>query len=420
MAGISLAVSVTGDVACRDRWLEPFSSSSIWNTAIGAEAHFEPANLFSRAGYNNPFPSSFHNDQDFIVRTLQDDPYTDWYNQGDWDNEDHCKAQTKPGGGKPCSDKSTLCDGCVSRIRLPHSWTSASDCDGEAKPDGSNCRSKPNQKNNNAMAILLPDNVTLLQLQPAYRCGFDTPLFARWGNATDGAPQRFPNVTSIMGEGLFGAHGGSGLSSIGGSIRLGELLPHTGPIKHALKIEINNFWYYGLKRLNPSTAFNGGRTQYVWPATGSNSGCCNGKYNGSNPYVAPGALLALTASDADEVNTTTVIGTKIKDAMRDYGAYLVDGAGPVGNGPPDGSNRAAICMDALVNAEMREHFGYAMTYPDGVSAANPPDKGGALYLDLLLIFRRLSAVINNGPQSIGGGGKPRVPTKPPICEYTGH
>lgn len=366
------------DDACRDRWLEPFSSSSIWNTAIGSDAKFEPAHLYSRAGYDDPFPGSFHNDQDFIIRVGHDDPLSEWINQGDWDNEDHCKAQRKPASGTPCSDESALADGCVSQVRLPHAWTSACDCDGAARSDASNCRSKPNHKNNNAMAILLPDNETLLQLQPAYRCGFGTPLFGRWGNGTDGAPQRFPNVTSILKEGLcvppichvhpdacrlcrlcrlrspdryaprrYGAHGGSGLSSIGGSIRLGELLPHTGPIAHALKIEINNFWYYGRSRLNPVTDFNGGRTQYVWPATGSNSGCCNGRYNGSLPHVAPGALLALTAADAERVNTSTAVGAKIKRAMRDYGAYLVDGAGPVAHGPPHGARMPAPAISRM-------------------------------------------------------------------------
>lgn len=53
--------------------------------------------------------------------------------------------------------------------------------------------------NNNAMALLMPDNETLVQMQPVYRCGFGAPLLARWGNATDGCPQRFPNVTSIFG-----------------------------------------------------------------------------------------------------------------------------------------------------------------------------------------------------------------------------
>ena len=69
----------------------------------------------------------------------------------------------------------------------------------------------------------------------------------------------FDNRTSIFGDGIGGAHGGSGLSSIGGSIRLGELLPGAPPIPHALKIELGNWWYYGGSQLNPNTADNGGR-----------------------------------------------------------------------------------------------------------------------------------------------------------------
>ena len=33
----------------------------------------------------------------------------------------------------------------------------------------------------------------LLLMQPAFRCEFGAPLFARWGNSTDGGPQNFPN-----------------------------------------------------------------------------------------------------------------------------------------------------------------------------------------------------------------------------------
>jgi len=52
------------------------------------------------------------------------------------------------------------------------------------------------------MALLLDDNATLVQMQPAYRCSpHPAPLLARWGNLTDGAPQRFDNVTSIFGDG---------------------------------------------------------------------------------------------------------------------------------------------------------------------------------------------------------------------------
>ena len=273
------------------------------------------------------------------------------------------------------------------------------------------------------MALLLADNVSLVQMQPVYRCGFyPAPLLARWGNATDGGPQRFPNVTSIFGDGTYGAHGGSGLSSVGGSVRLGELLPGSPPIAHALKIELANWWYYGGAQLNPKTPANGGRDQYVWPATGSNQGFCHfcpgGTYNGTNRYVAPGALLAIPADLARDVKTTTVVGGKIKQALVDYGAYIVDGTG---HGPGGAKNRnsAAICMDALVNAEMRKHFGFSMAYPHGVAAPGVDPSAtraqDALYADLLAAFRALHAVSNNGPRSVGGGGTPRVPRKGPIC-----
>ena len=413
---------------CRDRYLEPFTADSIWNTAIGSGAVFKPAHLFETGDYRG-VPGNFHNDQDFILRVTSDDPLTDWYNQGDWSADDHCAIQNHSRTGVPCSGAddalSRHLDGCVSRIRLPREWTSASDCEGgPAKSDGSNCRSANNQSNNNAMAILLEDNVTLVQMQPAYRCGYyPSPLLARWGNTTDGGPQRFSNVTSILGDGVGGAHGGSGLSSIGGSIRLGELTPDAPPIAHALKIELANWWYYGASQLNPSTGDNGGRTQYVWPATGSNGGWDNntntssGGYLGVNRYVAPGALLAIESeAAAAAVKTTTVVGGKIKAAMVDYGAYVVDGSG---KGPGKNKNLVAICMDAAVNAEMRSQYGFSMAYPRGV--ASPDVAGNAtkaeheLYADLLAIFRALQVVSNNAPGRIGGGETPRRPRKGPIC-----
>lgn len=330
---LATATSAAAAPPCRDRFLEPFSADSIWNTAIGSKAKFHPANLFVKGDYRG-LPGNFHNDQDFIVHNKPSDPITDWINQGSWGRvKNHCAINKAHRSGVACGDNETLLDGCVARIRLPRDWTSASDCDGGAPTSsGANCRSKPNQSNNNAMALLLEDNETLVQMQPAYRCGFHpAPLLARWGNATDGGPQRFPNVSSIFGAGTYGAHGGSGLSSLGGSVRLGELLPGSGPIAHALKLELSNWYYYGAKRLNPRTPFNRGATQYVWPATGSNQGFCNfcatGTYNGTNRYVAPGALLAIPAANAASVATTTVIGGKIKQALVDYGGYLVDGTG---------------------------------------------------------------------------------------------
>lgn len=390
----ALAVQASTNAPCRDRFLEPFASSSIWNTAVGSSAAFSPCNLFPTGRE----PSQFHNDQDFFIMASKDDPLTNWINQGDWGADDHCKVQ---GTGT-----------VVAQLPLPRNWTSASDCDGAAKSDASNCRSKGNQANNNAMGVLLLDNETIVQMQPAYRCGYGTPLLAKFGNGTaDGCPQQFPNTTSIFGDGALGSHGGSGLSGVGGTIRLGELLPNAPPIAHALKIELQHQWYFGLRKLATDSAYNGGRSQYVWPATGSDSGSNKvpgGLYGGEDPNVAPGALLAIPLSAANTVKTTTVVGARIKAALTTYGGYIVDDTG--------GGNSVAICMEADVNAEMRSHYGYAMTYPHGVSAA-VTDKGHALYADLLAIFQALHAVTNNGATSVGGGGTPIVPKKPPICRY---
>ena len=405
--------------ACRDRFLEPFSAESIWNTAIGSGAVFKPALLFA-AGDARGTPGNFHNDQDFILRGSPDDPLTDWINQGDWGSDAKCVVQTHSHSGVPCgAAEATLhgqLDGCVAQIRLPRNWTSASDCDGAPSSSGDNCRSAADQVNNNAMALLLADNLTVVQMQPAYRCGFHpAPLLARWGNVTDGGPQRFANVTSILGDGTGGAHGGSGLSSIGGSVRLGELVPGAPPIAHALKIELGNWWYYGASQQNPKTADNGGRSQYMWPATGSNAGFTNGSsgsYIGTNPHVTPGALLAIPSQHAKDVETSTAIGLKIKNAMVDYGAYIVDGTG---SGRPH-HNLVAICMDAAVNAEMRSHYNFSMAYPTGVTSDSSQTKAqNAVYADLLAIFRALHVVSNNSPTSIGGGGTPRQPRKGPIC-----
>ena len=409
-------VAGSGVEECRDRFLEPFSSDSIWNVGIGDGAIFKHAHLFQQGDWRG-LPTNFHNDQDFILRTTLEDPLTDWINQGDWGPGNKCAVQHHKNFGKPCSDSTEMLDTCVAKVRLPKKWTSASDCDGPPTSTGDNCKSAAGQANNNAMAILLPDNETLLQMQPVYRCGFyPTPLLARWGNKTDGGPQRFNNLTNIFKDGIGGAHGGSGLSSIGGSIRLGELLPSSPPINHALKIELANWWYYGSKQLQPKTQNNGGRSQYVWPATGSNEGFHpasgkSGTYRGTLPYVAPGALLAIPSFVEAKVHVQTAIGKRIKDAMTNYGGYIVDGTGP---GIP-GHNTVALCMDALVNAEMREHFGFNMAYPHGI-VNNSNSSAKLLYEDLLRIFQNLYAVSNNAPNAVGGGGTPRKPRKPPICK----
>lgn len=130
-----------------------------------------------------------------------------------------------------------------------------------------------------------------------------------------------------------------------------------------------------------------------------------GLYGGINPHVAPGTLLALPPAVAASINTSTVPGAAIKQALTDFGGYVVDDTA---------DNSGSVCMQAAVNEEMRQAFGYSMAYPGGVTPGSP---GGAaaLYRDLLAIFRGLHAVVNNGPQSVGGGGTPSATPPPPLC-----
>ena len=132
-----------------------------------------------------------------------------------------------------------------------------------------------------------------------------------------------------------GAHGGGGLSAVGGVIRMHEVAPSDGaPISHALKLELfaRQYYYGGLqkRRLQPATKSNGGRTQYVWPATGSDGYTWDSNrrlgYNGSNPHLAPGALLALpeAVASAPIPHLHTAPGKRIAAAFRDYVGYIID------------------------------------------------------------------------------------------------
>jgi hypothetical protein len=377
---------------CRDRTLWPFSSNSIWNQPIGSGAVFEPAWLFQaprgavsqgrcdipRAqpelrsscpgttggvtqaqceargccyatfpspdphGYPWCFnrwhshgPANFHNDPDYFVVTSASDPLVDWVDQGWWGsaashNITNCTAN--------CHCSRLPSARVATRVRVPENWTT-------------------DQRHlaNGGAAFLLPDHTTVLQMQPTYRCTAGSPLlsesnvFCHGGNTdpnhdihpssnTSDLPgcetkDLFPRCTSILGDGAQGAHGGSGLSALGGVIRQHELVSNspntTARIPHAMKIELFGHRYYfrgaglpGGRSLQPHTPENGGRTQYVWPATSSDNYANYGRspigYNGSLPYLAPGALLAIPRSHAKRVNTSTIPGKIIKRALIEY------------------------------------------------------------------------------------------------------
>eukprot|EP00948_MAST-09A_sp_MAST-9A-sp1_P002382 g2382.t1 len=312
-----------------------------------------------------------------MIRADQNDPETAFVNQGWWGDDPEC-------GQNHCCRKKT--SKVVGTIPFPYNWT-------------------VNMTSNNAAALLLPDGETLVQFQPLVRCSPGSPLYSlpswhrnTYYNGTAFIPMPTDVNTSILGPGLYGAHGGSRLSSIGGTIRLGELLPSAPPINHSLKLMLWAAEYYWPGNLTIPC--------YRWPALN-----CDGSwnastdpantnfYNGTNPKLKPGALLAIPESISKNITLETIIGEKIKEALRDYGGYLDDNTA---------SDAGAFNVEGGVIEEVESVY-------DGLNlkpiASNTP-----LYRDLVKIYRGLHLVDNNAAKTIGGGGIPRRATKPPICE----
>mmetsp|Transcript_96404 Transcript_96404/g.118151 ORF Transcript_96404/g.118151 Transcript_96404/m.118151 type:complete len:362 (-) Transcript_96404:1067-2152(-) len=340
---------------CRDRNTWPFSSESIWNMPIGSNAQFMTSNIFIGT-QKYPLPNNFFGDVDFYFNVTDKDPVFPWYNQGHW------------GSGSYCN----ITGNFVGNIHFPSNIII------------------DNFGNNNAAAILQPDNITLLQMQPLYHCNNTSPILAlSWG---------LKQNVSILGDGIFGCHGGSGLSSIGGTIRKGELTTNIQDyttMKHALKLEfLANEYYYGGYEY----------PCYRWPASD-----CDGYhhdnssklvYNGTNEYFTPGTLLGIPTNDTTknilDNKLKTYPGKKIMWTLMNYGGYIVDDTAV---------NRGTICVEYGVTDEFEE------TYNESFNAK----KGSTFYDDLLIIFQSLKIIKNNDVNNVGGGGTPIQPISPPIC-----
>jgi hypothetical protein len=215
MSAIALAVASTLAPTlaepCRDRSRWPFAAHSIWNTPVGSNAAYVEARIFSAP----TFPKDgFRVDTDHFIATSVGDPLTMFIDQGWWGGND------TRWGGKCGRNHCCLEGNRTGVIPFPR--------DRLVAPAGSRL-----QGDNNAAAILLPDNETLVQFQPLYRCSPGSPLTSLTGTLH----ASWANVSILSAENAsFGAHGGSHLSSIGGTVRRGELLPRAPPIRHALKL----------------------------------------------------------------------------------------------------------------------------------------------------------------------------------------
>ncbi len=334
----TLVAAPRHDALARNALQQPFSAYSIWNTPIGANAHYVPA------GFDTTVWAGV--DVEWWVVTAPGDPRrTIWNDLAGWSTH-RCAGTNGP------TDSTAFPDPVV----VP-------DVSGGNTP-------------NNCAAILQPDGRTLVQVNALARCAAAGPVY--------GVPTGVRE--DLYGLGVTGGHGGSLLSSIGGTLRMGELVS-ADSIRHALKL-VAPCWKYAW----PDS---GG---YRWPAAKSDDctshDCTATRYHGSNPAVRMGALVAIPWNTTEATfGLETEVGHKLFRALKSYGAYLVDDSGV-------GWGAFSLCMERGAREEAQSHFGYTVDTNDTTSP---------YFRDFLRLLRALNVVDNNAPGSIGGGGSLRAP-----------
>lgn len=326
----------------RNPLLWPFSTDSVWNTPIGSKAQYVDAKIQSAKVISS--------DVDHFFALDSNDPKRDVYKIGGWTNRS--RGTRDQGFDLPIPDELII-------------------------PD-TNSTETPN----NSTAFLMPDGETLMQFNATTRSSVGGKLYGvkyPFGN--------LPNET-LTSEGAIGGHGGSGLSSIGGTIRLGEL---TGdePIRHALKL---NLW--AKKYFSYSDSTFGGKG-YRWPAIKADGYANASSYGGKVPALAMGSLLAIPPNATPEsLGLKTEPAKKIFYALQDYGAYVVDDTA---------WDAHSLGTENGVMQEFRHEYGYDFKA-----------SSGEFYDDMMSLFSSLNVITNNGPNSVGGGGTPRAPLAPDI------
>jgi hypothetical protein len=342
----SVASSNSPNTTCgagtlRDKHQQPFSCDSIWNMPIGTNAKYIPANI-KPATYTA-------GDVDHYIVATESDPLVPWYNPETW-MKGRCSSIGRGRNGF---------------LHVPQDLIVA---------DATETKTP-----NNPAAVLQPDGKTLIQMSPLARCETGGTVF---GYVTPSYPHYHEN---IYGQGITGGHAGSGLSSIGGTVRLGELI-YDQPIRHTLKIEVfaNKYLY------NQPPG-------YRWPAVRADVYAYNNyydegkmQYGGSNPSLVMGSLLAIPPQvTAESLGLQTIPARKLFFALQNYGGYIADDTL---------WDAHAIAIENGAMEEFKSKYKYSFE-----------SDSGAFHDDINKLFQALQIVDNNAAENIGGGGKPRQP-----------
>ena len=350
-----LALRGSGDSRAmpeRDLLAQPFGETSIWNTPIGRDAMLAPAG-FAYDADGTPD----HYDQDRVFAHTAGNSY---------------RVVDVYGESADCRAKGPVLDDVAIDDDL--TWERG--------------------EGNGSVAIIdARDGETVHQMYASTRCDAGGPVFgtnisppvsigAELGS--DGTGSRHEDPSAL------GAHGGSGMSTLGGVIRDAEM--SAGVIPHAIKLDVD------CKRFCARVPADcddprGADCGWVWPAlhadsyVARNRGC--GPYdeageaatwedeNGDTHPVAMGSLLTFEdGSTPDLLGITDPHVMAMFDAIYAYGAYIVDDS----------------CQEtASPSAESDPAEGASETYPH----------------DFYTMIDALQVVTNNTPDSVGGGGGAR-------------
>jgi hypothetical protein len=249
----------------------------------------------------------------------------------------------------------------------------------------------PSGPSNSEATFLLPDGRHILQCQPFARCtaGGDATCYIRYNAFT-------PTDVDIYSKGEGGSAGGSGLSSLGGVLRLGELRPGQQGPRHTVRLLVDGAVCF----YNATTV----AETFTWPAVTGDSGAVTnyGSIRSGPSVMRMGALLAIPPSvDIDTLGLVTEPARQLAWTAQNYGFYPADTQGNAfGFAVQEGWHGSFV-------AQFQADYGFA--FEDQVHYNHP------WCLDLQLIIRQLYVVTNNSPSTTGGGGTPRQPLAPAIA-----
>jgi hypothetical protein len=362
----------------RDARQQPFASDSIWNTPIGSGAQFVPSKVSPTPGQYLPDPKlpdqtwadMPHLDHENIVLHPEAAPLSVEYTHVGIGTANKCAPTNDAPPNAPFP----------MLLPIPADYV------------------VPSNNGNGSTTILKADGHTLAQMQPFALCTAGGPATSKvWFADAD-----------LFKDGRVGAHGGSKLSALGGSIRVGELRPLQHAPRHAIKVNVYSQEVF--HDCGPDV----GITCYRWPAS-SADGKAPTQY-GIAPGITPplgmkmGALLAIPPSvDIGALGLRTDPGRQLAWTLQNFGAYVVDSTGGAAFGlnVEDGAFRAPNGEYLAKDDEFDDDYA-PLTMHSRVRTNSDWSR------DIQTLVSNLYLVDNNGENAVGGGGMPRQPFLPPL------